>query len=136
MKVGLGSDIAGGAEPGLLRQAAHAVTVSRMLEDGVDASLAADVRGVPNSRLSIIEAFYLATVGGADLLDIPVGLIEVGRKFDAVVVTTSLAGSALQIWDDTDNDHRTFEKVVRLTNPSDISDVYVNGRRVSGSRAI
>lgn len=133
VKVGLGTDIAGGAEPGLLGQAAHAVTVSRMLEDGVDAALPSAERGVPDSRLSIVEAFHLATVGGADLLDVPVGLIEVGRKFDAVVVRMNRQDSALQVWDEVDDDARVFEKVVRLATPGDISDVFVNGRRVSGS---
>ena len=36
--VGLGSDIAGGARPGLLGACQDAVTVSRMLEDGVESS--------------------------------------------------------------------------------------------------
>lgn len=131
--VGLGTDIAGGAEPGLFSQVAHAVTVSRMLEDGVDASLPASARGVPDSRLTIVEAFYLATVGGAELLDVPVGLIEVGRKFDALIVNTDRPGSAIQTWEDVDDDARTFEKVVRLASPADISDVFVNGTRVAGS---
>ena len=39
VKVGLGTDIAGGAAPGLLPQAAHAVTVSRMLEARPNAAL-------------------------------------------------------------------------------------------------
>ncbi len=133
VKVGLGTDIAGGAEPGLLRQAAHAVTVSQMLEDGVDASLPADTRGVADSRLSIVEAFYLATVGGAGLLNLNVGLMEVGRPFDAFVVDTNRTNSALQVWADVDDDARIFEKVVRLATPSDIRDVFVHGRRVSGS---
>lgn len=133
VKVGLGTDIAGGAEPGLLGQAAHAVTVSRMLEDGVDAALPAHERGVADSRLSIIEAFYLATVGGADLLGLPVGLIDVGRSFDAIAVHLDRPHSALQTWDGIDDDARTFEKIVRLATPNEISDVFVSGTRVAGS---
>ena len=36
VKVGLGTDVAGGCHPGLLPQCVHAVTSSRMLEDGLD----------------------------------------------------------------------------------------------------
>ena len=132
VKVGLGTDIAGGAQPGLLGQAAHAVTVSRMLEDGVDPGQSAQDRGVPNSRLSIVDAFFLATVGGADLVDLPVGLIEVGRQFDALVINTTRPNAALQTWP-VDDDARKFEKVVRLATPDDIDHVFVDGTRVSGA---
>lgn len=131
--VGLGTDIAGGAEPGMLAQVAHCVTASRMLEDGVDAALPPTERGVPNSRLSIVDAFYLATVGGANLLDEPVGLLEVGRQFDAIAVTTSRPNSALRSWPEVDDHARVFEKVVRLASSGDIDHVYVAGKRVSGA---
>ena len=132
VKVGLGTDIAGGAQPGLLGQAAHAVTVSRMLEDGVDPGQSAQDRGVPNSRLSIVDAFFLATVGGAALVDLPVGLIEVGRQFDALVINTTRPNAALQTWP-VDDDARKFEKVVRLATPGDIDHVFVDGTRISGA---
>lgn len=135
VKVGLGSDIAGGAAVGLLPQCAHAVSVSRHLEDGVDPSVAADDRGVRDSRISILEAFHMATIGGANLLDLPVGLLAVGRQFDAIAVSLDGPNSALQIWDDIDSPERVFEKIVRLAGPSDISDVWVAGQRVQGSEA-
>lgn len=132
VKVGLGSDIAGGAAPGLLPQCAHAVTASRYLEDGVDPLMPAGERGVINSRISIVDAFYLATAGGADLLNLPVGLLEPGRQFDALAVRLDQPDSALQVWGDIDTPERVFEKIVRLAGPSEISDVWVAGRRVQG----
>ena len=131
--VGLGTDIAGGAEPGMFPQVAHCVTASRLLEDGVDAAVSSSVRGVPHSRLSILDAFYLATVGGAELLGQPIGLIEVGRQFDAIAVTPNRPNSALKTWPEVDDHGRLFEKVIRLCAASDIDHVYVDGRRVSGS---
>jgi guanine deaminase len=131
--VGLGTDIAGGASPGLLPNAAHAVSVSRHLSDGVDTSLAPEDRGVAGSRITITEAFHMATAGGAALLDAPIGLIEVGRRFDAFAVQIGRAGSGLRRWDDVDDDTRMFEKIVRLTTPRDITNVWVDGRRVAGS---
>lgn len=133
IRVGLGTDVAGGAHPSLLRQCGDAVTASRLLEDGVDANLPADERGVAGSRITITEAFWMATAGGADLLGIDAGLLAPGRHFDAIAVDTARAGSALRVWPDVDDDARTFEKIVRLTNPADITDVWVDGRRVAGS---
>lgn len=128
--VGLGTDIAGGSEPGLLAQCAHAVTVSRHLEDGVDAGLARPERGTPDSRINTITAFWMATMGGANLLDAPIGLIEVGRQFDAFAVDpTQSSTSALRRWD-LDDDARWFEKVVRLTRPADIDRVWVSGVQI------
>jgi len=134
VNVGLGTDIAGGASPGLLPQCAHAVTASRYLEDGVDAGLLPAERGVPHSRISIYDAFYMATVGGAALLDLPIGLLAPGRSFDAMAVQINRPGSPLQAWDQIDSDERVFEKVVRLATPADITDVWVAGHRVAGQR--
>lgn len=133
VKVGLGSDIAGGFQPGLLPQCAHAVTSSRMLEDGVDPELAATDRGVSDSRINTVTAFHLATVGGANLLGIPCGLLEPGRQFDAFVVDVGRQQSSLRIWDEVDDDARIFEKIVRLASPSDITSVWVAGHPVGGT---
>jgi guanine deaminase len=133
LRVGLGTDVAGGSHPSLLRQCGDAVTVSKLLDDGVDAALPADERGVAGSRITITEAFWMATAGGADLLGVDVGLIAPGRHFDAIAVDTARSGSALRVWPEVDDDARTFEKIVRLADPADITDVWVDGRRVTGS---
>jgi guanine deaminase len=129
VRVGLGTDVAGGAHPGLLPQAAMAVTASRMLEDGVDARLAADRRGVAESRLDTVTAFWLATLGGAAALGLPAGLLKPGNVFDAFVVTLGQPNSPLRVWDEIDDHERTFEKIVRLAGPSDITQVWVNGQK-------
>ncbi|MGF1668307.1 MAG: amidohydrolase family protein [Acidimicrobiia bacterium] len=128
--VGLGTDIAGGAHPGMLTQCAHAVTSSRMLDSGVDPARPADERGSAGSRIDTLTAFHLATVGGARLTGQPIGLLEEGRQFDAFVVDTAAADSALHFWPDLDDHVRMFEKVVRLASASDITGVWVAGRRV------
>ncbi len=128
--VGLGSDIAGGARPGLLSVCQDAVTVSRMLEDGVDASLEPAERGVAQSRIDTVTAFWLATAGGAAVLDLPVGLIEPGRCFDAITVCTDRPGGAIRLWEGIDDKARCFEKIVRLATTDDISNVWVNGTTI------
>ena len=66
------------------------------------------------------------------MVDLPVGLIEVGRQFDALVINTTRPNAALQTWP-VDDDARKFEKVVRLATPDDIDHVFVDGTRVSGA---
>lgn len=126
LQVGLGSDIAGGSSASLFVQCQQAVTSSRMLEDG----LVPGVSGIKHSRIDIPTAFWTATVGGADLLGIPAGLLEPGRVFDAVTLRIG-EGSTVDVWDDFDDWDRTFEKLVRRSNPSNISNVWVQGKCVT-----
>jgi guanine deaminase len=135
VRLGLGTDIAGGARPDMFSQCADAVTMSRLLEDGVDAQLESCDRGVEDSRISILDAFWMATRGGAELLGIDAGLLEPGRPFDAIAIDTARVGSALRLWPEVDNDERAFEKIVRLTTPADIEKVWVAGQHVAGTVA-
>lgn len=137
LRVGLGTDIAGGAEAGLLPVCAHAVDMSRLLQDGVDQRLSPSDRGVADSAIDVTTAFWLATVGGAEVLGIPAGRLEVGHVFDAIAVSTRPAGEpgmGVPVWD-LDDWARVFEKIVRLANPMDITDVWVNGTSVKSKRA-
>jgi guanine deaminase len=129
LRIGLGSDIAGGAEAGLLPQCAHAVNVSRALADGVDARLGIDRRGVDGSAIDILTAFWLATVGGAEVLGIPAGRIEPGHAFDAFAIDTG-PERGVEVWPEIDDWSRIFEKVVRRATPSNITHVWVAGRSV------
>ena len=126
LRIGLGSDVSGGPEPSMLAQCGHAVTASRMLQDGVDVTAPATDRGVAESRIDITTAFWMATAGGAELLGIPAGLLTPGRVFDAVAVAVERL-SDLDDWD------RTFEKLVRASSVTDITHVWVDGREVSPS---
>lgn len=130
--VALGSDVAGGSSPGLLTQCAMAVTVSQMLEDGVDAGRPAPGRGAPGSRIDTVAAFWMASRGGAAVLGLPSGYLEPGRPFDAFVVDTAEPSTPLAVWPEVDDDRRMFEKIVRLASPLDIRDVWVAGRSVAG----
>ncbi|MEO1064982.1 MAG: guanine deaminase [Actinomycetota bacterium] len=132
VRIGLGTDIAGGFEPSVLRQCAAAVTVSRLLESGVDPAVPSAARGRPRSRIDTTTAFWLATVGGAEVLGLPVGLLAPGRRFDAVVLDPSSPSSSITTWDglDLDDDARRFERLVRLGSRADIARVWVDGRAV------
>ncbi len=126
VRVGMGTDIAGGPSASLLANAARAVDVSRHLENGVDQRLASEDRGVSGSRIDATTAFYLATLGGAEVLGAPLGLIEVGRRFDAVAVSLDHIDAV----PGADSPERRFEKLVRLAGPRDIERVWVDGQMV------
>ncbi|HEX6868094.1 MAG TPA: amidohydrolase family protein, partial [Candidatus Limnocylindrales bacterium] len=130
VRIGLGTDVAGGASPSLLRQVHEAVTVSRLLEDGVDARRPPATRGAPGSAIDATLAFWLATRGGASVLGIPVGLLAPGHRFDAMLIDTGSRRGSLRVWPEVDDAARTFEKIVRGATPTDIVGVWVDGRRV------
>ena len=130
VRMGLGTDVSGGASPSLLHTVHEAVTVSRILADGVDKTRPADERGVAGSAIDTTFGFWLATLGGAELLGAPVGLLAPGRRFDAVLVDTTSKGGSLRVFADIDTPERVFEKVVRLAGPPDILGVWVDGRPV------
>lgn len=124
--VGLGTDISAGTDVGLLKQCVHAVTASRMLEDGVNGVDG----GVADSRIDVVAAFYMATTGGAKMLGLNAGVLAKGNQFDAIVVDVASSDSGMRIDDDIDTDARVFEKIVRLSGPRDISQVWVAGKKV------
>lgn len=130
VEIGLGSDISGGFSPSLYDNTRQAVISSRMLEDGVDTSLPADQRGVPNSRITINEAFYLVTAGGGESLSLPIGRIEEGYAWDAQMIDTTIATARLPIYGDGGSLMDTFEKIIYLTRPENIRQVWVQGEKV------
>ena len=131
LRVGLGTDISGGASASILDTCRHAVNASRALEDGVDPALDASVRGRPDSRVDFRTAFWLATAGGADALDLPVGRFEPGCSFDAMLVDARRPGSNLMIWPDADTLEDVLQKIIYNAGPEDIRRVWVQGHLVA-----
>jgi guanine deaminase len=103
-----------------------------MLEDGVDAGTLPAGRGVPDSRISFAEAFWMATAGGGAALGLPIGLLDMGYRFDAIAVSTSVADSDLRVWPDLDSDADLIQKIINNAGPHDMGVVWVDGRRVLG----
>lgn len=87
VKVGLGTDIAGGYSVDIMSAMRQAVTTSRMREG------TRVVSGASGSPLSIDwkEALFLATTGGAKAMDLPlgVGTFRPGAPFDAQCIQIS-----------------------------------------------
>jgi guanine deaminase len=126
VEVGLGSDISGGFSPSLFDNIKQAVISSRMLEDGVDKDCCSEKRGVTGSRLTLNEAFYLATAGGGESLSLPIGKLAVGFAWDVQFVTTK----ELPIFTKSEPLLDIFQKIVYLSRPESIQKVWVQGRKV------
>ncbi|OEE87064.1 guanine deaminase [Enterovibrio norvegicus FF-162] len=129
VSIGLGSDIAGAPSPSIFRASFDAVTHSRVREDGVDSRLVAAERGVTGSRVSFVEAFWMATAGGGRVLNEKVGVFEKDFHFDALVIKPSALGN-LRIWQDMDTPRDILEKIVSLGQRCDIDKVWVQGKQV------
>ncbi|MCQ2558957.1 MAG: amidohydrolase family protein [Oscillospiraceae bacterium] len=85
--VGLGSDIAGGHTLNLFAVMAAAVQMSKLRWKFLSSDYA---------PLSIIEAFYMATVGGGRFFG-KVGLFEPGYEFDAAVLNEPVNHSVIDL---------------------------------------
>jgi len=83
VKVGLGSDIAGGYDLGIQGVMRMSVMVSRLREGLLKRETGDDAS--QNPRIDWKESLYLATKGGAEAMDLPrgSGWFHVGAPFDA-----------------------------------------------------
>lgn len=126
VNIGLGTDISGGYSPSIYDNMKQTVISSQMLEDGVDTKLAAEVRGVPDSRITVNTAFYLATAGGGESLQLPIGRIKEGYTWDVQIIDTT----QLPIFQQDEPLHDIFQKIIYHTKPENIREVWVQGELV------
>lgn len=134
VEIGLGSDISGGFSPSLFDNARQAVMSSRMLEDGVNTSLPNEERGVPDSRITMNEAFYLATAGGGESLSLPIGRLEEGYAWDVQIIDTTIPTARLPIYETNEPLQDRFQKIMYLGRPENILEVWVQGEKVHTRR--
>lgn len=128
LTIGLGTDVSGGYTPSILAEAREAIFVSRhvAMVDGDDA------------KLSVEEALYLATRGGAKVVGLEnrIGGFEAGKDWDAQMVSLSGVGDTLdqnegpveifgpETWDD------KIAKWVYTGDDRNTKAVWVKGRLV------
>ncbi|KAF9354897.1 hypothetical protein BGX34_010764 [Mortierella sp. NVP85] len=117
IKVGLGTDVAGGYSPSILEalRASRSVSVARDLD----------------TTLLVSELFYLATMGGARVMELQdtIGNFEVGKEFDAILVNTAVDNSPIDIHDHDDIETK-FEKYLFVGDDRNNEKIYVQGREV------
>jgi guanine deaminase len=133
LHIGLGTDIAGGANASLFEAARQAVACSRLLESGTDGRLPADRRGVSGARIDFRTAFRLATAGGGEALDLPIGLFRPGYAFDAVLMQSGLPNGNV-VFGSEESGEAIVQRIVMGAGRGDITRVWVAGRLVHGDR--
>lgn len=115
LRVGLGSDVAGGSSASMFRAMTDAIQVSKLYWRLVD----------PGKRpLTLEEAFYMATVGGGSFFG-KVGSFEPGYEMDAVVLDdrrlNRLGGQNLK---------ERLERICYLSDEREIAAKYVAGKAI------
>lgn len=115
IKIGLGSDVAGGFDLSIFRAMADALQVSKLRWRLLDTNL---------TPLKLEEAFYLATKGGGQFFG-KVGSFEEGYEFDAVVLDDSFFRTMRKL-----NVKERLERLIYLANDACIVDKYIAGENV------
>ncbi len=131
MHIGLGSDISAGHSPSIFDACRHAITASKALNDGVDPQCSPEKRGCPGSAITFKEAFWLATGGGGEVLELPIGQLREGFLFDALVIDTNSTGSDILIREQEDTSDDILQKLIYNTQRSNICEVWVEGKKLS-----
>lgn len=124
MKVGLGTDSGGGFSSSIMDAMRAAFVVSKAKEIETDGA---------DECLTLHEAFYLATLGGARVCGIEdkVGNWALGKEFDGLVVDAvgeQYKGVMTPI-EDIDTVDDIFEKFIMSGDDRNIAEVYVKGSR-------
>ncbi len=109
IKIGLGSDIAGGPSLSPFRQISEAILTSRDLKEEL------------NYEMTIEEALYLATMGGAEVLNLQekIGNFKKGKEADFIVIET-----------EEKDPQRALEKLIFCDEKWKIKEVWIKGKKI------
>ncbi|KAI9245441.1 guanine deaminase [Sporodiniella umbellata] len=123
VKVGLGTDVAGGFSPSMLdavRSTFFASKTNKIIKQEY-------------TPLATPELFHLATLGGAQVLNLDqkIGNFFPEKSFDALLVDLTTGSMDLM---GGETRMQKIEKFLFNGNDQNIRDVYVQGRRVAGSK--
>ncbi|XP_030367334.1 guanine deaminase isoform X3 [Strigops habroptila] len=121
VKLGLGTDVAGGYSASMLDAIRKTMMASNSLQ----------INKENETGVTLEEAFQLATLGGSQALglDDVIGNFEVGKEFDALLINTKASDSPFDLFS-ADNFEDTLQKFLYLGDDRNISEVYVAGKQV------
>lgn len=127
LKIGLGTDVAGGFTPSIIHVIRECIGVSKLYK--------ALIKNEDNP-ISLAEAFYLATIGGAQLLGLEnkIGNFMEGKEFDALLIDFSQIINKNDDKYQLDDDYslgEIFEKFIYLGDNRNIEEIYVKGTRIA-----
>ncbi|ORX81767.1 guanine deaminase [Basidiobolus meristosporus CBS 931.73] len=120
-KLGLGTDVSGGYSPSILNN----------IRNGYFSAIARSFEHPNDKYLKLAEMFYLATLGGADVLGMKssIGNFVVGKQFDALIIDPLSHGSPIDLFDH-DDIKTTFEKFINNGDDRNIIEVFVDGKSI------
>ncbi|KAL4689586.1 hypothetical protein H8959_012377, partial [Pygathrix nigripes] len=127
VKIGLGTDVAGGYSYSMLDAIRRAVMVSNILL----------INKVNEKSLTLKEVFRLATLGGSQALglDGEIGNFEVGKEFDALLINPKASDSPIDLFygdflGDISEDFIHDSLIFLSGDDRNIEEVYVGGKQV------
>ncbi len=115
LRVGLGSDVAGGTVSSVFRAMADAIQVSKLRWRLTDDTL---------KPLTVQEAFYLGTVGSGSFFG-KTGSFDAGFELDALVIDDSSLATPLKL-----SIPERVERVIYLSDDKNITKKFVGGRQI------
>ncbi|XP_077200913.1 guanine deaminase isoform X3 [Paroedura picta] len=121
VKLGLGTDVAGGYSASMFDAIRNALIVSNTLK----------INKENEEGLTLKEVFQLATLGGSQALglDAIIGNFEVGKEFDALLINTKASDSPFDLFA-SDMFEDSVQKFLYLGDDRNIEEVYVAGKLV------
>ncbi|MGR5352322.1 hypothetical protein [Vibrio sp. DNB22_19_2] len=90
----------------------------------------ASQHGTPSSRISFVEAFWMPTAGGAQVLDAKTGLLAKNHHYDAIVVEANKDVGNLRIWSEFDSPKHILEKIICLAQKENVKCVWVQDKLI------
>ena len=124
VKVGLGTDSGGGWSNSVVEAMRLSVVVGNAREV---------MTGGKERRVTLEEAFWMATNGGARVLGMEgrVGRFEVGMEFDAVAVEMGVDAKGMNATvEEGEGVRNVWEKWVMMGDDRNVESVWVRGRKV------
>ena len=121
IKVGLGTDVSAGYSTSVLEVARHAHMVSRQLAlDNKD----------DNFKISVTECLYLATLGGAYVLNLQdqIGSFEINKQFDCQLIDLTVNGSPIDLFS-WDKESERLEKWFFNGDDRNVQTVWIGGKQ-------
>ncbi|XP_040836871.1 guanine deaminase [Ochotona curzoniae] len=125
VKIGLGTDVAGGYSSSMLDAIRRAMMVSNILL----------INKVNEKSLTLKEVFRLATLGGSQALGLEneIGNFEVGKEFDALLINPKASDSPIDLFYGDfvgELSEAVIQKFLYLGDDRNIEEVYVGGKQV------
>ncbi|ORX81183.1 guanine deaminase [Basidiobolus meristosporus CBS 931.73] len=120
-KLSLGTDVSGG----------YSTSILNSIRNAYFAGIARSFEHPDDKYLKLPEIFYIATLGGADVLGMKekLGNFVVGKQFDALIVNPSTRGSPIDLFDH-DKLNTIFEKFINNGDDRNIAQVFVDGKSI------